>query len=176
MLEGVTGEGRVIGFNIQLEILIESVLPQKAYRRRRVEIVLMRHGLLRLGFDIEIALKADASAVLHGHAHKRRYVFLLKFNIGVQQSLVALSSAPEHIAPAAELDGNIERFFYLRSGKTIDIDIVGATCAVHKSRIAEHIRSSPKALYVRAVHLFKDIVRNFIKARVCNIYVFILGD
>ena len=176
MLEGVTGKRRVIGLDIQLEILVESVLSQKAYCRCGIEIILMRHGLLRLGFDIEISLKSDASAIFHSHAHKRRYVFLLKLNIGVQQSFVALSSAPEHIASAAELNGNIERLFYLRSGKTIDIDIVGAACAVHKSRIADHIRSSPKALYVRTVHLFKDIVRNFIKARVCNIYVFILGD
>ena len=176
MLEGVTGKRRVIGLDIQLEILVESVLSQKAYCRCGIEIILMRHGLLRLGLDIEISLKSDASAIFHSHAHKRSYVFLLKLNIGVQQSFVALSSTPEYIASAAELNGNIERFFYLRSGKTINIDIVGAAGAVHKPRIAEHICRSPKAPDIRAVHFFKNIVRNFIKTRVCNIYVLVLGD
>ena len=136
----------------------------------------MRHGLLRLGLDIEISLKSDASAIFHSHAHKRSYVFLLKLNIGVQQSFVALSSTPEHIASAAELNGNIKRLFYLRRSKAINIDIVGAAGAVHKPRIAEHICRSPKAPDIRAVHFFKNIVRNFIKTRVCNIYVLILGN
>lgn len=152
VLEGVTGEGRVIGFDVQLEILVESVLSQKAYCRCGIEIILMRHRLLRLGLDIEISLKSDASAVFHSHAHKRSYVFLLKLNIGVQQSFVALSSTPEHIASAAELNGNIERFFYLCRSKAINIDIVGAAGAVHKPRIAEHICRSPKAPDIRAVH------------------------
>lgn len=77
----------------------------------------MRHRLLRLGLNIEVAVKSDASAIFHSHAHKRSYVFLLKFNIGVQQSFVALSSTPEHIAPAAELDGNIECFFICAAAK-----------------------------------------------------------
>ena len=176
MLEGVTGKRRVISFDVQLEILVESVLSQKAYCRCGIEIILMRHRLLRLGLDIEVAVKSDASAIFHSHAHKRSYVFLLELNIGVQQSFVALSSAPEYIASTAELNSNIKRLFYLRRSKAINIDIVGTAGTVHKSRIAEHICSAPKALDIRAVHFFKNIVRNFIKTRVCNIYVLVLGD
>lgn len=117
VLEGVTGKRRVIGLDIQLEILVESVLSQKAYCRCGIEIILMRHRLLRLGLNIEISLKSDASAIFHSHAHKRSYIFLLKLNIGVQQSFVALSSAPEHIASAAELNGNIKRLFICAAAK-----------------------------------------------------------
>ena len=118
----------------------------------------MLHRLLRLGFDVKITLKAYASAVSYRHFHKAGNVFLLEFNVGVQKRFVALASAPENVALSAELNGYIKRLFNLRRGKRKNVRAVGRARAVHVAGVAEHIRRSPKALYVRALHFFKYVV------------------
>ena len=65
VLEGMSGKRRVIGFDVQLEILVQPVLPQKSDGRCGIKVVLVLHGLLRFGFDIEVAGKTDTPAVVH---------------------------------------------------------------------------------------------------------------
>ncbi len=105
VLEGVSCECCVVCLDIHLEILIETVLANESDRGCRVEIVLMLHRLLRLGLDVKITGKSDRSAVFYRHSHKARDVFFFKFNVGIEESFVSFSAAPENVSLSAELDG-----------------------------------------------------------------------
>ena len=167
MLEGVARQGGVVGLNVHLEILVQPVLAHKADRRCGIKIILVLHGLLWLGFNEEIARKADGAAVADRHFHQRGDVLLLKLHVGVQQRFIALSASPEHITPAAELHRAFQRLFDLCGRVAVYLHAVGGARAVHKAGIAKHIGRAPQALYAGCVHLLPDIVGDFIQARVC---------
>ena len=131
----MAGQNRVVGLNIQFKVLIQPMLPQEADRRRGIKIILMLHGLFGLWLDEKVALKTDAPAVVHSHTHQPRDVFLFKPDVRVQQRVIALSAAPEHIPPAAQLHGQIEGFFDLCRRKAVDLCRVGAPCPVHVAGI-----------------------------------------
>ncbi len=166
MLEGMSCQRRMIGFDIQLEILIQTIVLQKANRRGSIKIILMLCRLLGLGFNIKISFETNAPAVFHRHFHKCRNVFQLEFHIGIQQCFIAFPASPEYIAPAAQLYGKIQSFLDLCRGKTIYIRGIGAPCPVHKSWIVEHICRSPKKLFPGVFHLFPDIIGNLIQTRI----------
>ena len=62
MLEGVAGERRVVGLDVELEMLVEAVGAQEGDAAGDVEIVLVLRRLLRLRLDEELALEADLFA------------------------------------------------------------------------------------------------------------------
>jgi hypothetical protein len=70
VLEGVAGEGGVVGLDVELEVLFEAVGAEEGDAAGDVEVVLVLGRLLRLGLDEELALEADALGVIHGHVQE----------------------------------------------------------------------------------------------------------
>src|SRR4029450_6421994 len=59
VLEAVSGQGRVVHLDVQLDLALETELLEKGVHRRCVIVVLMLRRLVRLGLDEERAAKAD---------------------------------------------------------------------------------------------------------------------
>ena len=93
VLEAVAGQRSVIGFKVHAYLLLEPVALQKAVDRRRIEVVLVRSRLLGLGFDQDLAVKADLVLVLDHQRKKPAHVVELLLHVGIQQGLVALAAA-----------------------------------------------------------------------------------
>ena len=69
MTEGVTCERCVVCFDVQLEILIKTVLAQEGKNGCSIEVILVLGRFLGLGFDVVVAFKADLAAVVDSQAH-----------------------------------------------------------------------------------------------------------
>ena len=53
MMEGVPSERRVVGFHVDLEVLVQTMLDQEAVDAAGIEVILMLGRLLGLGLDVE---------------------------------------------------------------------------------------------------------------------------
>ena len=95
------------------EIPSQAVPAQEADGRGRVKVILVLHGLLGLGLDVEGAGEADGACIVHRHVHQPGDVLLLKLHVGIQQRLIALPAAPEGVAGAAQFDGALNGLFQL---------------------------------------------------------------
>ncbi len=164
MLESVTCQSGMVGFDVHLEIFVKAVLTYKANRGSGIEIILMLHGFFWLGLDEEIASKADGATIRNRHFHELSDVFLFKLHIGVEQGFIAFTTAPEHIACCAEFDSHFQAFFDLCGSVAINIYAIGRASAIHEARIAKHVRRCPQAFDACFVHLFLDVVGDDIKA------------
>ena len=51
-----------------------------------------------------------------------------------------------------------------------------ATGTIHKTGVGEHICRAPKALDIRILHLFKDVIGDLVKAAVGFVYIVCLGN
>ena len=98
VLHRVAGERGVVGFEIQLQVVDETVLAEEVAARRRVGIVLMLGRLLGLGLDVELAGEADLLGVVDGHVQELREMLELALHVRVPQVLVAFAAAPERVA------------------------------------------------------------------------------
>ena len=162
----MAGQRGVVGFDVHLEVPVQPELAQEADGRRRVIVVLVLHGLLGLGLDEEVALEADLAAIVARHAHQGGDVLQLKLHVGVQQGLIALAAAPEHIALAAQLDGQFQGLLHLRRGKAVHIHAVGGARAVHEAGVGEHVGRAPQALDAGFLHFDQHVVGDLIQAPV----------
>src|SRR5208337_5237163 len=101
VLEGVMRQHRVPDFDIELDLALESEAAQEAGDGGDVEIVLVLGRLLRLRLDQEDSLEADLVLVLDDQRQEPPELLLLAIKIGVEQGLVALAAAPQHVVFAA---------------------------------------------------------------------------
>ena len=85
-------------------------------------------------------------------------------------------SAPENVALAAQLDGQIQSLFDLGCGEAVDLGAVGAACAVHEPGVSEHVGRAPEALYAGALPLFENVVADLVQAGVGDVDVGVLGN
>jgi len=85
MLEGVTCKRGVVGLDVELEVLVETVGMEESDTGGAVEIVLVLCGLLRLGLDEELALEADILCIIDSHLEEGGQMVLLTSEIGVDQ-------------------------------------------------------------------------------------------
>ena len=51
MLEGMTSQRGVIGFDIKFEILVQAVIPQETNHRSCIKVILVLGRFLWLGFN-----------------------------------------------------------------------------------------------------------------------------
>jgi hypothetical protein len=68
---GVAGQGGVVGFDVELEVLVQAVGLQEGDATGGIEVVLVNRRFLRLRFDVELAGEADLLLVVHRHCRKR---------------------------------------------------------------------------------------------------------
>ena len=145
---------------------------QETGDRRDVEIVLVLRRLLRLRLDQENALEADLVLVVDDHREKAAELFLLAGKIGVEQRLVALAAAPQHVVGAAELMGRVDRVLHLRGGVGEHVRVGVGRRARHVARMAEEIGGAPQELDPRRLHLLGEdvghlgeVAAEFVEAR-----------
>ena len=158
MLERVIGEHGVADLDIELDLLLEPEAAQEAGDRRDVEIVLVLGRLLRLRLDQQNALEADLVLVLDDHRQEAAELLLLAAKIGVEQGLVALAAAPQHVIGAAELVGRVDGVLHLRGGVGEHVRIGIGRGARHVARMAEQIGRAPQQLDAGRLHLLGEDV------------------
>ena len=166
MLESMACQSGMVGFDVHLEVLVQVVVTQEADGSGSIKVVLVLHRLLGLGLDVEITGKADGAAILNGHLHQGSDILLLELHIGVQQSLIAFTAAPEHVTLAAQLDGDIQCLLDLCSCEAENISGIRGTCAIHETGIAEHIGSAPQALDAGFLHFLQNVIGDLIQTAV----------
>jgi hypothetical protein len=147
VLEGVAGERGVVGLDVELEVLLEAVGAEEGDAAGDIEVVLVLRGLLRLGLDEELALEADALGVIDRHVEEGGEVVLLALEVGVEERLVALAAAPEHVVLAAELLGDIQGLLHLRGGVGEDVGVGVRRCAAHVARVREEVGRAPEEFH-----------------------------
>ena len=166
MLDGMTGERCVIGFDVQFEMSEQSELAQERKARRGVGVVLMHARLARLGLDVELPLEADRLLELNGHVQEMREMLALALHVGVEERGVALAAAPENISLAAEAVGDFDGLLHLRARVGKDLDARTGRGARHIARVCEQARGSPKQLLATRALQHLEVVNDLVEVRV----------
>ena len=163
---------RVADLDVELDLLFEAEAPQEAGDRRDVEVVLVLGRLLRLRLDQENALEADLVLVVDDHREKAAELLLLADKIGVEQRLVTLATAPEHVVGAAELVGRVDRVLHLRGRVGEHVRVGIGRRPRHIARMAEEIGGAPQELDPGRLHLLGEdvghlgeVMAEFLEAR-----------
>ena len=84
----------MIDLDVDFDFLGQAVALQEGEHRRGVAIILMLGGFKRLGFDQYRPLEADAVFVLDDHGQEAAVLVELASQIGIQQRVITLTSAP----------------------------------------------------------------------------------
>ena len=146
VLEGVAGQGGVVGLDVELEVPVQLVGLEEGDAAGHVEVVLMLGRLLRLGLDQELAGEPDRLGVVDRHVQEGRQVIELPLQVGVEQGLIAFAAAPENVILAAEFLGHLDRLLHLgrRVGEDLGIGIGGG--AAHIAGIGKQVGRTPEQL------------------------------
>ena len=171
----VTGQGGVIGLEVELEVRHQVVGPQEVEAGRGVRVVLVLGRLLRLGLDVEGAGEADLLLVIHGHVEEAGHVVELPLHVGVQERRVALASPPEGIAGTAQLVRQLERLLDLRGGVGEGVEIRAGGRAVHVAGVGEEVGRPPEQLDARAALLVLQNLDHLVEVRVALLERLALG-
>ncbi len=146
VLEGVAGERRVIGLDVELEVPVEAVGLEEGHAARDVEIVLVLGRFLRLGLDEELAPEPDRLRIIDRHVHERAEVVEFALQVRVEQRLVTLATAPEHVVLAAQRLGHVERLLHLGRGVGEDVRVGIGGRAAHVARMGKEVGRAPEQL------------------------------
>ena len=101
VLEGMAGEDRVALLDIDLDLLLQPEILEEAVDGGDVVVVLVLGRLLRLRLDQDRALEADLLLVVDDQRQEAAGLLALALEVGVEQRLVALAAAPQHVVLAA---------------------------------------------------------------------------
>ena len=107
----------------------------------------MLGGLLRLGLDEELAVKADLLCVVDRHVHEAGQVVEFAAHVGVQQRLVSFPASPEDVVGASETLGDLHRLLHLCRGVREHRGVGVRRGARHESWVAEHVARAPEQLH-----------------------------
>ncbi len=142
----MAGQRGVVGLDVELEVFEQAVLAEEVQAGRRVGIVLVLGRFFRLGLDVEGPGETELLLVVHRHVHELGEVVHLAGEIGVEQRGVALASAPEGVAFAAQLMGPLHRLLHLRGGVAEHVGAAARGRAVHVAGMDEILRRAPEQL------------------------------
>src|SRR5262249_1211744 len=153
VLEGVASERGVIHLDVELDLALEAEALQERIHRRDVVVVLMFGGLVWLGLDQERAWEADAVLLLAHQRHEAPELLELTREVRVEERLVALAPAPQHVVRAAEPVRRLEAMLHLgrRMGEHLGIRIRGGARRV--ARVAEQVGGAPEQAHAGALHV-----------------------
>jgi len=158
VLHGVASEGGVVGLDVELEVFQQVILAEEIETRGGVGIVLVSGGFLGLWLDVELAGEADFLFVIHRHVEEAGEVIELTFHVGIEQGGVALATAPEGVALAAETVGDFHGFFHLCGSVGIDMGTRAGGSALLIARVGKEAGSAPEELFTGALLLlFKNV-------------------
>ena len=143
MFEIQSRQGGVIDFNVDLDLLGQSITLQEGKHRRDIVVVLMLGGLEGLGLDQNGALEADAVLVLHHHRQKSAILIKFPAQVRVEQRVIAFATAPEHVVLAAEAVRHFQTASHLRGRPGIHLGIRAGGRTARVARVAEEIGGTP---------------------------------
>ena len=139
--------------DVDLHVVGQSPFLEEAVNRRDVEVVLVLGRLARLGLDQQRALEADLVLVLDRHRQEAAHLLIFAGEIGVEQRLVALAAAPQHIVLPAEPLGGFEARAHGRGGEGEHVRIGIGRRAGHVAAMREEIGRAPQQLDLGLRHL-----------------------
>src|SRR5437660_3179639 len=108
---------------------------------------------LRFGFDVELPLKADGLLMVHCQVKEAAEMLHLALEVSVQESAVALASAPEHVAGPVERVSHLDGLFDLGGGVGKNIGVATGCGAVRESRMRKQACCTPEQPYAGALLL-----------------------
>ena len=158
VLKAVAGQCGVVRLDIQLHFLFQPIGDQEGVDGLDIVVVLVLGGFVRFRLDQNGSGKADLVLVLHDHLQEAAELRLLLLEIGIQQGIVALSSAPQNVVLAAETLRQFDAVPHLSCGKPKHIRIRVGSRAGHISRVAEEIRRAPEQPHSSGRHLLLDAI------------------
>ena len=133
-------------------------LAQEPGDGRDVEIVLVLGRLLRLRLDQQHALEADLVLVVDDHRQEPAELLELALQVGVEQRLVALASAPQHVIRAMQLMRRVDRVLHLRRCVGEHVRVRVGRGARHVARMAEEVGRPPQELDAGRQHLLGESI------------------
>ena len=83
----MTGQGGVVGFQIQLEVILQAEGAEEVQTSGGVRVVLVLGRFLRLRFDVELPGEPDRLLVIDSHVQEAGEMFQLPLHVGVQKRL-----------------------------------------------------------------------------------------
>lgn len=122
---------------------------QEADDGLRVVVVLVLRGLTGLGLDEQLEVGADGLLVVHGHVQEAGQVVQLAPDVSVQDGLVALAAAPEHVVHTAQAVGHLHGLLHLGAGPREDVRVGGGRGALGVSPVREQVGGTPQQLDAR---------------------------
>ena len=143
---------------LELELVRQTVLLQEGVAGRAVEVVLMLGGLARLGFDQQGAFETDPVLVLGDELHEPAELVRLPPEVGIEQRVVALATAPEHVVLAAELVSQFQRRLHLRRRVREHLGVGVRRGPGGIAGVAEQVGRSPEQLDSRPFHLPRHVL------------------
>ena len=160
MLEGVPGQRGVVRLDIDLHFVLEAIGLEEAVHGRRVEVILMLGRLVRLRLDQDGAVEADLVLVLDDEAQEAAQIVQLALHVGVEQRLVTLATAPQHIIRAAQAMRRFQRVADLHRAERVDFGVRVRRATGGETRMAEQVGGAPEQLAARrGLQLFEMIDR-----------------
>ena len=144
--EVVTGQGGVVGLNVEFEMFFQFVLAQEGQHRGAIEVVLVLGGLAGFWFDEELPLKADLLGVIDGHVEEFGSVICLAAHVGVEQADVAFATTPEDVVFTTEFEGNVEHLFHRVGAVGNDVSAGAGARTLGKAWMREHVGGAPEEL------------------------------
>jgi hypothetical protein len=132
------------------------VAKEEAVDRGDVVVVLVLRRLLRLRLQEEQPVEADAVLVLGDKGQEARQLLFLPSQVGIQQGLVALAPAPQHVVGAAQPVRRLEHGLDLRSGEGEDLRVGVGRGAGGVPWVSEQVRGAPQQAQAGALHVLLD--------------------
>ena len=146
MVEAEARQRGVVRFDVELELAGQTVANEEPVDRRRVVVVLVLGGLVRLRLDQKGTLEADLVLVLDDHAHEAGHLVVFVLQVRVQKRVVAFAPAPQDVVGAAQFLRGIESLLDLsgREGEDLRIRVRGR--AGREAGVAEQVGRAPQEL------------------------------
>ena len=162
----VTGEGGVVGFQIQFEMIHEIILAEEIEARGGVGIVLVRGRFTWLWLDVELSGEADFFRVVHGEVEKVREVIEFALHVGIEESRVTFAATPEGVAFAAELERAVHRGFHLCRPVGENISVRRGAGTMCEARMCEQTCGAPEEFFASGFLEIEEVVGNLFESRV----------
>ena len=163
VVERVARQRGVVGFNVHFNLFFQTELLQEAIHRRHVVVILMLGRFLRFRLDQQRAAEANFVLVVDNHLHKAANLLALLTQIGVEQSFIAFTPAPEDIVFAAQLMRGVHCRHHLRGrpAKHFRIRVGCRTRAV--AWVSEAVCRAPEQLHAALLLLCRQYIHHLRK-------------
>ena len=166
MFHRMAGESRVVGLDVQLDMILEAIASYEVDAIGGIKIILVLCGLLGFRFEEELPIKTNLLGVGHREVHKGRKVIDLSLEVGIVEVLVAFPASPENVIFSPKLLGNLDRLLHLGACIGEGICVAAGGCSMNIARVAEEICRPPQQLDPRPLLLFLQESHNLVKVGV----------